>query len=59
LPDDVLHIRCTKFGEGRLIPLHPTAAKAFEQYLEQRRELAVTDDVFLSAGSGAQCAQYR
>jgi len=50
LPDGVLHIRCTKFGKGRLIPLHPTAAKAFNQYLEQRRQLAVTDDhVFLSA----------
>jgi integrase/recombinase XerD len=52
LPDGVLHIRCTKFGKSRLIPLHPTAAKAFDQYLEQRRQLAVTDDhVFLSAGN--------
>ena len=52
LPDGVLHIRCTKFGKGRLIPLHPTAAKAFDQYLEQRRQLSVTDDhVFLSAGN--------
>ena len=52
LPDGVLHIRCTKFGKSRLIPLHPTAAKALDQYLEQRRQLAVTDDhVFLSAGN--------
>lgn len=52
LPDGILQIRRTKFGKSRLIPLHPTAVKAFEQYLEQRRRLAVTDDhVFLSAGN--------
>ena len=52
LPDGVLQIRRTKFGKSRLIPLHPTAAKAFDQYLEQRRQLPVTDDhVFLSAGN--------
>jgi integrase len=52
LPDGVLHIRCTKFGKSRLIPLHPTAVKAIDQYLEQRRRLAVEDDhVFLSAGN--------
>ncbi len=52
LPDGVLQIRRTKFGKSRMIPLHPTAAKAFDQYLEQRRRLAVTDDhVFLSAGN--------
>lgn len=52
LPDGVLQIRRTKFGKSRLIPLHPTAAKAFDRYLEQRRQLAVTDDhVFLSAGN--------
>jgi integrase/recombinase XerD len=52
LPDGVLQIRRTKFGKSRLIPLHPTAVKALDQYLEQRRRLAVMDDhVFLSAGS--------
>jgi integrase len=52
LSDGVLRIRHTKFGKSRLIPLHPTAVKAFDQYLEQRRQLAVTDDhVFLSAGN--------
>ncbi len=52
LPDGVLQIRHTKFGKSRLIPLHPTAVKALDQYLEQRRRLAVTDDhVFLSAGN--------
>jgi integrase/recombinase XerD len=52
LPDGVLQIRRTKFGKSRLIPLHPTVVTALDQYLEQRRRLAVTDDhVFLSAGS--------
>jgi integrase len=52
LSDGVLRIRHTKFGKSRLIPLHPTAVKAFDQYLEQRRQLPVTDDhVFLSAGN--------
>lgn len=52
LPEGVLQIRRTKFGKSRLVPLHPTVVKAFHQYLEQRRQLAVTDDhVFLSAGN--------
>jgi integrase/recombinase XerD len=52
LPDGVLQIRRTKFGKNRLVPLHPTTAKALANYLEQRRRLAVTDDhVFLSAGN--------
>jgi integrase/recombinase XerD len=52
LPDGVLQIRRTKFRKSRLIPLHPTAVKALDQYLEQRRRLAITDDhVFLSAGN--------
>jgi integrase/recombinase XerD len=50
-PDSVLHIRRTKFGKSRLVPLHATAAKALDRYLDARRRLAVTDDhVFLSAG---------
>jgi integrase len=52
LPEGVLQIRRTKFGKSRLVPLHPTAVKAFGQYLERRCRLAVTDDhVFLSAGN--------
>jgi integrase/recombinase XerD len=51
LPDGVLQIRRTKFDKSRLIPLHPTAKHALDDYLEERRRLAVTDDhVFLSAG---------
>jgi len=52
LPAGILQIRRTKFGKSRLVPLHSTAANAFERYLEQRSHLLVTDDhVFLSAGN--------
>ena len=52
LPGGILQIQRTKFGKSRLVPLHPTVVKAFHQYLERRRGLAVTDDhVFLSAGN--------
>lgn len=51
LPEGVLQIRRTKFGNSRLVPLHPTAAVALARYLEARRQQAVTDDhLFLSAG---------
>ena len=52
LPHGVLQIRRTKFGKSRMVPLHPTATEGLEHYLDQRRQLAVTDDhVFLSAGN--------
>lgn len=52
LPGGVLQIQRTKFGKSRFVPLHPTAANAVDHYLEDRRQLAVTDDhVFLSAGN--------
>ena len=51
LSDGVLQIRRTKFGKSRLVPLHPTVEHVLDGYLEERRQLAVTDDhVFLSAG---------
>jgi integrase/recombinase XerD len=51
LPDGILRIRRAKFGKSRLVPLHPTATNALNRYLEERCQLAVTDDhVFLSAG---------
>jgi integrase/recombinase XerD len=53
LPNGILHIRCTKFGKSRFIPLHPTVVKALNEYLEARRLLPVTDDhLFLSAENG-------
>jgi integrase len=52
LPGGVLQIQRTKFGKSRFVPLHPTAANAVDHYLEDRHQLAVTDDhVFLSAGN--------
>jgi integrase len=51
LPGGVLRIERTKFGKSRLVPLHPTAEAALGRYLDERRQLAETDDhVFLSAG---------
>jgi integrase/recombinase XerD len=51
LPDGILHIRRTKFGKSRLIPLHPTVVAALRRYLALRGRQAVPDDhVFLSAG---------
>jgi integrase/recombinase XerD len=46
---DGLVIRCTKFRKSRLVPLHDTARRALERYLEQRRPYAPFDDhVFIS-----------
>jgi integrase len=51
-PDGVLHIRHTKFGKTRHVPLHPTVIAALGRYLEVRRRLPITDDhVFVSAGN--------
>lgn len=52
LPDGVLHIRHTKFGKTRHVPLHPTVIAALGRYLDERRRLPLTDDhVFVSAGN--------
>lgn len=51
LPDGILHIRRTKFGKSRLVPLHPTVVVALQRYLALRGRQTVPDDhVFLSAG---------
>ena len=36
----MLHIRETKFGKSRLVPLHPTVAEALDRYLTLRRRVA-------------------
>lgn len=36
----VLHIRETKFGKSRLVPLHPTVMHALDRYLARRRRVA-------------------
>lgn len=47
-PDGLL-IRRTKFRKSRLVPLHETAQKGLQRYLEQRRLYAPLDDhVFVS-----------
>jgi integrase len=44
-----LVVRNTKFAKSRLLPLHPTARKRLEQYLERRRKQAgCCDFVFIS-----------
>jgi integrase len=44
-----LVVRNTKFRKSRLVPLHPTTARALERYLEQRQACAGGDDhVFVS-----------
>ena len=44
LADGVLHIRDTKFGKSRLVPLHPTVVEALDRYLDRRRLVAGSDD---------------
>jgi integrase/recombinase XerD len=52
LPQGVLQIRHTKFNKSRFVPLHPTATKPLDHYLQERCRLAVEDDhVFLSASN--------
>lgn len=44
----LLHIRCTKFGKSRLVPIHPTVTCALQRYARRRDEdpLAATTDAF-------------
>lgn len=49
LAGGVLHIRETKFGKSRLVPLHKTVVEALECYLDRRHRFAGSDDhLFLS-----------
>lgn len=45
LPGGVLHIRETKFGKSRLVPLHESVVEALDRYLDARRRLAGTSDL--------------
>ena len=50
LPGGVLHIRETKFGKSRLVPLHATVRDALDRYLSLRRDfVGLADCLFLSA----------
>ena len=49
---DGLIIRKTKFGKTRLVPLHPSAQRGLDQYLQRWRAKAGGDDqLFVSLGS--------
>lgn len=51
VPDGILHIRKTKFGKSRMVPLHPSMMKILDQYLELRLAVVAEDDhLFLSEG---------
>lgn len=51
LPDGILHIRKTKFGKSRMVPLHPSMMRILDRYLELRLAVAAEDDhLFLSEG---------
>jgi integrase/recombinase XerD len=50
LPDGVLHVRNTKSGKSRLLPLHPSVVEALNGYIGVRQQIAGSDDhIFLSA----------
>ena len=50
-PNGILHIRKTKFGKSRLVPLHPSVSAVLGQYLGLRRDIVADDDhLFLSEG---------
>lgn len=52
LPNGVLHIRRTKFGKSRLVPLHPTTNEALNRYLVIRQAVATPDThLFLSVAN--------
>jgi integrase len=52
LAGGILHIRDTKFGKSRLVPLHATVAEALERYLHRRRLVAGSDDHLFPSAKG-------
>jgi integrase len=48
----ILHIRQTKFGKSRLVPLHPTVQEALDAYLVLRRDVVGLDDHLLLTARG-------
>lgn len=51
LPDGVLHIRKTKFGKSRMVPLHPSMMHVLSRYLKLRQAVIAEDHhLFLSEG---------
>jgi integrase/recombinase XerD len=56
LAGGVLHIRDTKFGKSRLVPLHTTVAEALDRYLDRRRLAAGSDDHLFPSAKGKRLA---
>lgn len=52
--DDVLHIRETKFGKSRLVPLHQTTLFELNQYLNLRRQWKCENDYLFTSRYGAK-----
>ncbi len=44
LPGGILHIRATKFGKSRLVPMHATVVETLSRYIELRRGLVQPND---------------
>jgi integrase/recombinase XerD len=51
---EVLHIRQTKFGKSRYVPLHPTAVVELNKYLAVRASIPVPDHGYLFIGMGGK-----
>ncbi len=50
--DGVLHVRWSKNGKSRFVPIHPTTAAALRRYIDARCRVAAADDhLFLSAAN--------
>lgn len=50
-PNGILHIRKTKFGKSRLVPLHASVSVVIDRYIDLRRAVVADDDhLFLSVG---------
>jgi len=54
LLESLLTIRKTKFGKTRLVPLHPSARHALQQYARQRRALVGYETTHFFVGSQGQ-----
>jgi len=48
LTEDGLLIRATKFQKSRLVPLHESARRGVQQYVDVRNRIATTSTVFVS-----------
>ena len=63
LVDGILHVRQSKFGKSRLVPLHPSTRKALNRYATLRRRIfpQPKDERFFVSerGTGLSLAYFR